>query len=470
MARLKPGVSSYARVAYARELLGDLDGARAALLLARDAAADEPEPFAWTETQLGKLELGRGRLAAAAAHLRSALRVVPRLRLRARRARAGRGRHAGDLGRRGRTRAARGRDDPAAAVRRPLRRPAARDGARARSASCSTRPRPAIRRLLDANGVRTDLETALFDVDHGIRLHAAARAAREPRSALGRRSTATTCSPGRSRATAAAARRCRTRSCALRLGTQDAAKLFHRACDRALPRPRPAPVGASRGRAQPPLLGPLGPDAEEARLMKRLLAARSLLLSLLVPRRSPRRTRSATSRSTASRASRSPATGSTSATSSTWRRSRRCSASRCAPRRAARHASTARPRAANVANTALAHPLGAAGLRTTRFQAILAGPRVDADGAGRRRRPQLRRPDRLEGDRLRRATRARPRTSCARTRRTCSASPLDVTRMPRPDSAPTNERTADAPLREAARGARPRRGRRLRLARRPASI
>ena len=35
------------------------------------------------------------------------------------------------------------------------------------------------------------------------------------------------------------------------------------------------------------------------------------------------------------------------------------------------------PVALHVTKTALAHPKGAAGLRTTRFQALLAGPRVD---------------------------------------------------------------------------------------------
>jgi tetratricopeptide (TPR) repeat protein len=84
-----------------------------------------------------------------------------------------------------------------------------------------------IRRLLVANGVRTDLETAAFDVDHGIRPRRAVEFARLARArrpsidgddvlawALARR--------GSCREALEYSRR------ALRLGTADALKLFHR--------------------------------------------------------------------------------------------------------------------------------------------------------------------------------------------------------------------------------------------------
>jgi tetratricopeptide (TPR) repeat protein len=84
-----------------------------------------------------------------------------------------------------------------------------------------------IQRLLVANGVDTDLETALFDVDHGIRPQAslalARRAQRERPSIDGDDELAWALA--------------RTGHCqealgysqsALRLGTRDALKLFHR--------------------------------------------------------------------------------------------------------------------------------------------------------------------------------------------------------------------------------------------------
>jgi hypothetical protein len=88
--------------------------------------------------------------------------------------------------------------------------------------------------------VRTDLETAQFDVDHGIRLRATltlARAAQRARPSI----------DGADVLAWALARngRCgealRYSKLALRLGTRDAAKLFHRAeierCLRRDPRP-----------------------------------------------------------------------------------------------------------------------------------------------------------------------------------------------------------------------------------------
>ena len=77
MSALKPNVASYARIAYARELLGDVDGAVAAMGLAVDAAAGQREAGAWSRVELAKLELQRGRLAEAAHLLRDALVLLP---------------------------------------------------------------------------------------------------------------------------------------------------------------------------------------------------------------------------------------------------------------------------------------------------------------------------------------------------------------------------------------------------------
>jgi tetratricopeptide (TPR) repeat protein len=53
MVDLKPNLSSYARVSYARELSGDLPGAITAMRMALDAAAGDREGYAWTAVQLG---------------------------------------------------------------------------------------------------------------------------------------------------------------------------------------------------------------------------------------------------------------------------------------------------------------------------------------------------------------------------------------------------------------------------------
>jgi tetratricopeptide (TPR) repeat protein len=77
MVSLRPGVASYARIAYARELMGNTRGAVDAMRLALDAAAGQPEPSAWALVELAKLERGPGRVERAERLLRGALRLVP---------------------------------------------------------------------------------------------------------------------------------------------------------------------------------------------------------------------------------------------------------------------------------------------------------------------------------------------------------------------------------------------------------
>jgi tetratricopeptide (TPR) repeat protein len=226
MVRLKPSVSSYARIAYARELLGRLDAARDALLLAQDAAADEPEPLAWTATQIGKLELGRGRLDAAEHHLRTALRALPG--------------YVYALDALAQVELARGRLAEAARLERravdtiPLPQFVGLYGdllvatGHPRAARLQYATVDGIRRLLAANGVRTDLETALFDVDHGRRLRASlglARLAQRERPSI-EGDDVLAWALARNGRCAEARQYSRL---ALRLGTRDAAKLFHRA-------------------------------------------------------------------------------------------------------------------------------------------------------------------------------------------------------------------------------------------------
>jgi tetratricopeptide (TPR) repeat protein len=61
-----PGVASYARVSYARELMGDVPGAIKAMQAARDIAGT-PADSAWASYQLGELYFNQGDLVAAQA-------------------------------------------------------------------------------------------------------------------------------------------------------------------------------------------------------------------------------------------------------------------------------------------------------------------------------------------------------------------------------------------------------------------
>ena len=59
MVDTRPDLSSYARVAYARELVGDVQGAERAMRMAFDTAGT-PADAAWTAYQLGELAFGSG--------------------------------------------------------------------------------------------------------------------------------------------------------------------------------------------------------------------------------------------------------------------------------------------------------------------------------------------------------------------------------------------------------------------------
>ena len=76
MVELKPGPTGYARISYARELLGDTEGAIEAMRLAADSAG-RAEPTAWALTHLGNLYAGSGRPARARGEYRKALEHEP---------------------------------------------------------------------------------------------------------------------------------------------------------------------------------------------------------------------------------------------------------------------------------------------------------------------------------------------------------------------------------------------------------
>ena len=78
MMSLRPNAGAYARVAYARELRGDLDGALEAMQLAADATPPhDPEARAWYATQLGELYLKCDRLVDADREYRRAAFLYP---------------------------------------------------------------------------------------------------------------------------------------------------------------------------------------------------------------------------------------------------------------------------------------------------------------------------------------------------------------------------------------------------------
>lgn len=179
MTALRPSANAYARISYARELTGDLRGAREAMELAVDSAG-VGEPAAWTRTLTGNLLLSERKRAQAEARFQEALAFVPG--------------YAGALSGLADVRAARGDLEGArglyarAAASAPvpdfptslgdvLQR-LGRHAEAERAWSDAVR----LERLFAANGGRNLLETAEFDLNHDRAVRSALDRARRGRA------------------------------------------------------------------------------------------------------------------------------------------------------------------------------------------------------------------------------------------------------------------------------------------------
>ncbi|CAN5828805.1 hypothetical protein BH18ACT13_BH18ACT13_05250 [soil metagenome] len=181
MVTLRPGLASYARVSYARELTGDPVGALAAMRLAFDAAAGQREATAFTLVEIAKLELALGRPQTATRHARTALRVFPgypAARLELAQLEASRGMFGRALAESRRAVDAVPTQQAVALHADLLERAGRHAEARRQRATIAV-----IDRLLQANGVQVDLESAVYLADQRIRPRQTVELARRARVA-----------------------------------------------------------------------------------------------------------------------------------------------------------------------------------------------------------------------------------------------------------------------------------------------
>jgi tetratricopeptide (TPR) repeat protein len=176
MVNERPDFSSFSRVAYARELYGDPEGAIEAMEYALQAGSGTPENVAWAHVQLGNLWFGSGNLDQAEKEYGRSTDTVSS--------------YAPALAGQARVAAARGDLGPASKLykqafnRMPLPEYAialgdvyARMGQQEK-AEAQYELVQSMDKLLRANGVNTDLEIALFYADHDMNLKTSLEKAR----------------------------------------------------------------------------------------------------------------------------------------------------------------------------------------------------------------------------------------------------------------------------------------------------
>lgn len=165
MVDLRPDLSAYSRISYARELHGDLPGALEMMHRAVDSASPAPENAAWTRTQLANLYFNTGNLAQAELEYQRTLETYPD--------------YIYALAGLGRVRAAQGQPEAAitllsqATAVMPLPEFVMTLGDIYLSAGQTEAAQEqydlvrTIQKLHQANGIDVDLELALFEADHG---------------------------------------------------------------------------------------------------------------------------------------------------------------------------------------------------------------------------------------------------------------------------------------------------------------
>jgi tetratricopeptide (TPR) repeat protein len=220
----RPDFAAYSRVAYARELYGDPEGAIEAMKFALQAGSGTPENVAWAHVQLGNLWFGSGDLDQAEKEYGRSTEIV--------------GDYAPALAGQAKVAAARGNLELASKLykqafnRMPLSEYAIalgdvydKMGDKVKAEAQYELVRN-IDKLLRANGVNTDLEIALFYADHDIDLKTSlekARAAYKARPSIHAADALawTLYKTGDSREAQKYSEE------ALKLGTRDPLKLFH---------------------------------------------------------------------------------------------------------------------------------------------------------------------------------------------------------------------------------------------------